>query len=690
MNLNWFRALLLVSPILLALASCSGGTRFDESEGTGADWPNAVGGYDEIGFSRLQQINDSNVDQLGLEWSLDLDDEITLEATPLAVDGVIYITGGTSSVYAVDGKTGELLWKHDPELWKVNPASVRANFRANRGAAYADGRVFAAALDGHLMALDAKSGELLWSTQTLPENTPMTTNGAPRVFNDKVIIGNGGADYGGVRGYVTAYEQKTGEQAWRFYITPGSPEENAGDPAMEAAAKTWGSGEYWKTGTGGTAWNGMTFDEEANRIYIGTGNGGPINAKVRDPDGGDNLFLTSIVAVDADTGKYIWHYQINPRDTWDYKATANILMTTLEIDGEPRKVLMQAPTNGFFYVLDRDTGKPISAEKIGKVDWAERIDLNTGRPIERKGIRHEQDEFIMYPSPLGAHNWQAMSYSPQTGLVYIPYMQLGGHFSNTPMEGALVFDGLFYKPYMDGPGDGRGALVAWDPVAQKERWRKPIDTIWNGGTLTTAGNLVFQGTGDGYFSAYDAASGKRLWRFNAGLGIVSAPMSFEADDKQYVSVLVGYGGTTSAISAALNAGWKYGQQTRRLLTFAIGGKAALPAAPPRDTRVYPVDDPDLVIDMASAQRGEALSWHCMGCHGPLFKGAGSPGPDLRESHLALDPEAFYKVVHDGALLRRGMPKFEEFSLQDVNDIYMYLRAAAREEKASGATAKPSK
>jgi len=681
------RFFLTLAPAFLILTGCGSRHTFSDREGTAKDWPNTGGGYDEIGFSRLQQIDDGNVGDLGLAWSVDLDDEVTLEATPVAVNGVLYFTGGTSSVYAVDGGSGKLLWKHDPQLWKVNPAAAALNFRANRGAAYADGRVFAAALDGHLMALEAKTGKLLWSTQTLPGNTRQSTNGAPRVFNGKVIIGNGGADFGGVRGYVTAYDQKTGKQEWRFYVTPGRPEENAGDPAMEAAARTWGSGEYWKTGTGGTVWNGITFDEELNRIYIGTGNGGPINAAVRDPGStGDNLYLASIVALDADTGKYLWHYQVNPRDTWDYKATANILLTTLKIDGKPRKVLMQAPTNGFFYVIDRETGKLISAEKTGKVDWAERIDLKTGRPVERSGIRHEHDEFIMYPSPLGAHNWQAMSYSPQTGLVYIPYMQLGGHFSNKPMEGALIFDGLNYKPYLDGPGDGKGALLAWDPVAQKERWRQPIDTIWNGGTLTTAGNLVFMGGGDGYFSAYDARSGKRLWRFNAGLGIVAAPMSFEADGKQYVSVLVGYGGTTAAISKALNAGWKYGAQKRRLLTFSIGGKSTLPKSPPRDTRVYPLVDPALVINEAAAMRGQMLSWQCMGCHGPLFRGAGSPGPDLRESALALDPKAIYAVVHDGALAERGMPAFAHLTGGDVNDIYMFLRLAARQAKQGG---KPS-
>ena len=319
--------------------------------GAAANWTNTGGGLDEAGFSQLAQINAGNAAKLGLASYFELDDsEVSLEGTPIAVDGVLYITGSSSSVYAVDAVSGKRLWKYDPEIWKVSPFKQMMNFGANRGSVYSDGLIFSGILDGRLVALDAKTGKLVWSVDTVDPHDGRTVNGAPRVFNGLVIIGHGGADnpQNAARGYVTAYDQKTGKQVWRFYVTPGSPEQNKGDPAMEAAAKTW-SGEYWKVGGGGgTVWNGITFDPELNQIYLGTGNGGPWNPNVRSPGGGDNLYLTSVVALDAKTGKYLWHYQYNPRDAWDYKATANMIETTLTIGGKPTKVLLHSPTNGFF------------------------------------------------------------------------------------------------------------------------------------------------------------------------------------------------------------------------------------------------------------------------------------------------------------------------------------------------------
>jgi quinohemoprotein ethanol dehydrogenase len=651
--------------------------------GTGANWESHGGGVDESGFSQLREINTATIGQIGLVWSLDLDGEVSLEATPLEVNGTIYFTGSYASVYAVDAASGKVLWKYDPKVWQYNPAKLRANLGVNRGCAYADGRIFSGVEDGRLVALDAKTGKLLWSQDTVPSDDYHTVNGAPRVFEGKVIIGNSGADIN-MRGYVTAYDQVTGMQLWRFYVTPGSPEEVKGDPAMEKAAASWGSSEYWKTGTGGTVWNGITFDPELNQIYLGTGNAGPYDPRVRDPGGGDDLYIASIVALNADTGKYVWHYQVNPREAWDYKATANIIDATLMIAGKARKVLMQAPTNGFFYVIDRKTGQLISAEKTGKVTWADHIDLKTGRPVEAPNIRYETGETIMYPSMIGSHNWQAMSFNPQTGLVYIPFMQLGARYTTNFKSGDLAVGGLpmggiKVTPYVGGSEDGKGALLAWDPIAQKERWRVPLETLWNGGTLTSAGKLVFQGTTDGYFTAYDAATGKMLWRFNAGLGIVAPPISYTINGRQYVSVLVGYGGEPpSAMSLVLNVGWKFGAQPRRLLTFAIGGAAVLPPSPPRDMAVHAVDVPSLKLDEADVQEGQALSVNCAACHGPAFRSAGSPAPDLRESQLALSEGSVWVVVHDGALIERGMPRFEMLTRDEVHKIYAYLRATARE------------
>jgi quinohemoprotein ethanol dehydrogenase len=498
-------------------------------------------------------------------------------------------------------------------------------------------------------------------------------------MNGKVIIGNAGADIGG-RGFVTAFDAKTGKLLWRFFTVPGSPEQNKGDSAMEAAAKTW-HGEYWKTGTGGTVWNGMTFDPETNRIYIGAGNAGPYDPQKRSPGGGDNLYTSSIVALDANTGKYIWHYQENPTDSWDYKATPNIVMATLNLDGKPRKVLLHAPTNGFFYVLDRENGKLVNEPgKTTFISWAKGVDLKTGRPIENPDIRYEKGATEIWPGTTGGHNWQAMSYSPKTGLVYIPVQQVGTRFSRDPADqtdDAFNIMGLVVKPVVKHPGDGKGKLVAWDPATQKEAWSVQHPYLWNGGTLATAGGLVFQGTADGSFNAYNARDGKELWKFDAGLGIIAAPMSFSVKGKQYVSILVGWGGTVASMSGVMDVGWKYGAQTRRLLTFALDGKATLPPSPPRDMKVHALDDPELKLDAKDIAMGKGMSIACASCHGAGFRSAGAPGPDLRESAIALNPDNFKQFVREGRM-DHGMPSFAWMTDDQLRAVHAYIRARARE------------
>jgi quinohemoprotein ethanol dehydrogenase len=646
------------------------------------NWPHYGGQHDEAGHAAIAQINQGNVSRLGLAWSLELPGEQSLEATPLAIDGVLYFTGSFSDVYAVSVATGRRLWKYEARVWQRNPAKMNYIFPLNRGVAYADGRVFSGTTDGRLVALDAKTGREVWSVETVDPADRRTITGAPRVFNGKVVIGHGGGDSGS-RGYVTAYDQKTGRQVWRFHTVPGSPQENAGDPAMELAAKTWG-GEYWKTGTGGTAWHGITFDPELNRIYVGTGNSGPYDPEKRSPGGGDNLYLASIVALDADTGQYVWHYQMNPREAWDYKSTAGMITATLTIDGRGRKVLMQAPTNGFFYVIDRENGKLISAEKIGKVTWADRIDVATGRPVERPDIRYETGSSLIWPSTLGAHNWQAMSFDPATGLVFIPYMHLGMRFTRAPD----TFLGVVATPEFSGDGyDGKGALLAWDPVAQKQKWIRWQRCIWNGGTLSTAGGVVFQGTADGWLTGYDAASGEVLWRFDAGLGIIAPPVSYQWRGVQYISVLVGWAGPNPYGMGIMPTGWRYNAQPRRLLTFRLDGKAKLQPTAPYDETVRPVDDPAITLAEADVAAGRKL-FHmaCHGCHGGDAESSGAPGPDLRESAIAMDEAAIWGVVHDGALLSRGMPRFAHYSRDEVMQIRAFIRAMARKELARQASA----
>lgn len=644
------------------------------------DWPHYAGQHDEASYAGLDQIDRTTVKRLGLAWSLDLPGEQALEATPLAVGGVLYFTGSFADVYAVSVTSGRLLWKHEVRAWEANPAKLHYIFPLNRGVAHANGRIFVGATDGRLIALDAKTGRRLWAVETVRRDDRRTITGAPRVFKGKVIIGHGGGD-AGERGYVTAYDQATGRQVWRFYIVPGSPEENRADPvnraAMDMAARTWGSGEYWKTGTGGTAWHAMTFDPELDRIYIGTGNSGPYNPAKRDPGGGDNLFLASIVALDADTGRYVWHYQVNPREAWDYKATAGMIAARLTIGGRERKVLMQAPTNGFFYVIDRETGRLISAEKISKATWADHIDPETGRPVELPGIRYETGPVTIWPWTGGAHNWQSMAFSPQTGLVYVPTMQLGFRFTPAPQ----TFLGVIATPASsDDPRDGKGALVAWDPLAQKERWRIDQRWMWNGGVLATAGGLVFQGDNEGWLTAYDAADGRRLWRFFTGLGIISPPISYSWRGVQYVSLLVGWGGPNPYGNGLMPTGWRYNAQPRRLLTFRLGGKAKLPPTAPYDETVRPLDDPALVLAADEVAAGAQLyGASCSGCHGGQAQSAGAPGPDLRESAIALDRAAFVGVVREGALLPKGMPRFETFSDRQLDQLRSYIREMARVE-----------
>ena len=677
------RLTVFVTAAALSLVTASSATHAasdkSTSEGAGADWAFVGGAADESSFSQLDQISTSNVGKLGLAWALELPGEVSLEATPLEVDGTVYFTGSLAKVYAADAKSGALKWTYDPQVWKHNPDKMHFSFGANRGMAYESGKVFAAALDGRLFALDAKSGKELWVAESIPPGMLNISTGAPRVMNGIVIIGNGGADFGS-RGFVTAFDANTGKQLWRFFITPGSPEQNNADPAMEAAAKTW-SPDFWKnTGGGGTAWNGMTFDSELERVYIGTGNSGPYDPNKRDPGGGDDLYNTSIVALNAKTGKYIWHYQENPRDCWDYKSTPNIIMATLQINGQPRKVLLHAPTNGFFYVIDRNSGALLNEPgKTTDISWAKDIDAKTGRPHEFPNIRYETGETNLWPGSVGGHNWQAMSYDPKTGLVYIPMQQIGVRFSrHGGSENGFNVMGLSVEPIVAHPGDGHGYLVAWNPLTQQQAWRVQHRGLWNGGTLATAGELVFQGEATGAFSAYDAKSGKVLWKFEAGLGIIGAPMSYSTDGRQYVSILVGYGGTAAAYGHFMDMGYKFGRQPRRLLTFALGGDKTLPPSAPPDFNVRALDDPAFKLNEADVLAGRALSVQCAACHGVGLQATGTPGPDLRESSIALNLNSFSALLKSGALLERGMPRFQSLSDDEIRDLYAYIRAKARE------------
>ena len=670
--------LCLATP-LTALAAGVDEAAIRATEQAGGEWLSHGRTYAEQRFSPLKQIDASNVRSLGLAWYMDLDNTRGLEATPLFHDGVIYTSMSWSRVIAVDAASGKELWRYDPDVAKVK-ARTSCCDAVNRGVALWGDKVYVGTLDGRLIALDAKTGKAIWSQQTTDPAKPYSITGAPRVVKGKVIIGNGGAEYG-VRGFVSAYDADTGKLAWRFYTVPGDPALPYEHPELREAAKTWQGDQYWKLGGGGTVWDSMAYDPELDLLYVGTGNGSPWNREVRSPGGGDNLYLSSILAIRPDTGKLAWHYQVTPGDSWDFTATQQITLAELNIDGKPRKVLMQAPKNGFFYVLDRTNGKLISAEKFGKVTWAEKVDLATGRPVEAPGVRYEKEPIVMWPSPFGAHNWHSMSFNPGTGLVYIPYQEVPGVYRN---EGK---DFVTRKAFNTAAGFAdatdvpaavvSGALLAWDPVKQKAAWKVPYPTHWNGGTLSTAGNLVFQGTAAGQMHAYSADKGEALWQFEAQSGIVAAPMSFELAGRQYVAIMAGWGGV-----ATLTGGESMnlpGMKNRsRLLVFALDGKAQLPPPAPAPAKVERVPQP-VTAAPEQVQAGKQLyGQFCSVCHG-MGTISGGLIPDLRQSSDATR-EHFQQIVLQGALKPLGMPSFDDsLKPEEVEQIKLYVMSREYED-----------
>lgn len=676
----------LLSAALLALvAGCNmvekakeaqalqkGGDSFAALGSAAANWLTYGGTYDEQRFSRLGQVNTGNVDRLGVAWTYDLKTGRGVEATPIVNDGVMYVTSAWSVLHALDAKTGRELWVHDPGVDRAVGAKACCDV-VNRGVAWKDGVLFLGVLDGRLEALDAKTGKLLWSVVTVDQSKPYTITGAPRVVKDMVLIGNGGAELG-VRGYVSAYDVRDGSLKWRFYTVPNptkAPDNAASDAIFAKLANaSWGdSGAWTRDGGGGTVWDAIVYDDVNDQVIIGVGNGSPWNADVRDPEGkGDNLFLSSMVALDADTGEYRWHFQGTPRDHWDYTATQTIILADLPLgpDGKARRVAMQAPKNGFFYVVDAKDGAFISATPFVPQTWAKGVDSN-GRPIEVPEARYRETTVIVSPGPSGAHNWHPMAFSPATGLAYIPAQEL---------PQAMVKDALFetrptkWNTGMDlGAGlapilpEGtikalraslKGRLIAWDPVAKKPRWVVEHAGPWNGGILATAGGLVFQGTVTGDFAAYDAATGKKLWSQNVKSGVAAPPVTYEVDGEQYVTVATGWGSVF-----ALTAGFWFDRAVPpavgKVVTFRLGGTGTIP-----DPDLPPIEATPKAPAFGNAAMVQAglthYSRNCAVCHGPLAISSGVL-PDLRWSPISADRASWNEVVLNGALANNGMVAF---------------------------------
>ena len=657
--------------------------------------------YGEQRYSPLTQLNPSNVGQMSLAWYADIDTSRMQEATPIVVDGAMYVSTAWSHVKAFDVRTGRPLWAFDPGVDPAKGVDACCDV-VNRGVAVWEGKVFVGTIDGRLIALDSTTGKELWSVMTVDESLPYTITGAPRIVKGQVIIGNGGAEYG-VRGYITAYDVASGEQLWRYYTVPGNPADGFEQPELEMAAQTW-NGEWWKLGGGGTVWDAMAYDPDLNLLYIGVGNGSPWNQSLRSPGGGDNLFLSSIVALNPDDGSYRWHYQTTPGETWDYTATAHIIVATVEIDGQDRRVVMQAPKNGFFYVLDAATGQLITAEKFVPISWASHIDLETDRPIEIPEARYNETTvpMIVSPGPQGGHNWHPMSFSQRTKLVYLPaneqfmgyaavenfeVSQTGWNTgTNFAAGGALAMAAGANAPKRS------AYLLAWDPVRQQEVWRVPKEVATDAaGVLSTASGLVFQGNASGEFSAFRDDTGELLWNAMTQAVTVAAPITYLVDGEQYVAVLTGGRSLPTQGAGASGSTTRLSNNNSRLLVFKIGGTAQLPAELPAEltSSVGNLNPPPLTADFETVAHGEQVyGRYCSVCHGPAGVSASAGTfPDLRYSQRLASGEMWNSVVLGGELVGGGMVSFEgtlEPTDPDAIRQYIISRAIADKE-AGGAT-----
>lgn len=644
---------------------------------SGKEWPSNALDYAGTRFSQLKKITAANVGSLGLAWSYDLESTRGVEATPVVVDGVMYVTASWAVVHAIDVRTGRRLWTYDPKTprniaWKTCCDVV------NRGVAVYGGKVFVGSLEGRLIALDAASGKVAWEQDTRTDKArKITITSAPYVVRGKVMIGNGGGEYG-VRGYVSAYDAQSGTLKWRWFVTPGDPAKPAEDESQVMAALTWDPAtKYWENGGGGNVWNSMVIDPELNLVYFGTGQPGPWAKAKRSPNGGDSLFTSSIVALNIDTGKYVWHYQENPRDTSDYDSTMDLILADVKLGGVTRKVIMHAPKNGFFYVLDRANGKFISAKNFVDQNWAYGIDPN-GRPIETREGTPSDKPFDSIPGIFGGHNWQAMSYSPRTGLVYIPAQHVpvtlgtdddwkgqdtGGAMA--PMSNLGWNLGMLVNPRAP-VGKTFGRLIAWDPVKQSAAWSADLGAPWNGGTLVTAGDVVFQGTADASFKAFDAKSGKELWKTPVGNGIIAAPVTYEVDGKQYVSIAVGWGGV-------------YGQTARHtdrnakgtVYTFVTDGKAKMPAFEPY--KLGPLLE-GVKYDPKDMDEGTALYVkNCVICHG--VPGVDKGGNIANLGYVSRDLiDKLDQVLFNGPFTDQGMPDYTgKLSADQVQKLKAFIQ-----------------
>lgn len=700
-------AMLSISPTALAVGAGDVSTkRLLSADQEPANWFTLGRDSAQSYFSPLDSINARTVDHLGFAWAYDLGTRRGQEATPIVVDGVMYASGYVGNVYAIDAVTGAEKWRFDPPI--VNQSMRNPCCDAvNRGVAVWEGLVYVASIDGQLYALDAATGKPVWVADTIIDHSlSYTSSGAPLIAGRVVVLGNSGGDMdtNGVRGYVSAYDLKSGSLYWRFFTVPPAPGKKFEHPELAVAAKSWDPERNPKYTGGATVWDGMTYDPALNLLYFGTGNPAPNRPRKVNDRNTDELFTCSILALNPDTGRMAWYYQTTPGDQWDFDATQKLVLADIKIDGRLQHVLMQANKNGFFYILDSRTGRVLSAKNFTFVNWASRVDLKTGRPMVQLQAEFYKKPSNIYPSGAGAHSWQPMSYNPTTGLAYIPVADASNILINLPANGGrlkfsngasgtggMVPDGS-YDPAASrdlfGPlpslesiqAQRPGKLVrelirAWDPVNQRTVWEHETSSgtrSYDGGILSTAGNLVFQGHANGELAVYAADTGVQLKTVKTGSHIMAAPITYAVDGVQYVAVQTGYGGAAIAgVIPPESAALKYDNENRILAFKLDGGTVPLPAllsAPP-----FPVPPPGTATQAELDRGGVKFTEQCGRCHafGPNIT------PDLRKLPPGIHA-AFKDIVLKGALASVGMEGFADIlNDNDVDDIHAYLISEQR-------------
>jgi len=706
----------LICAILVISAGIAGGAaeRSPSAEVESGAWLTSGGDWRQSYYSPLSLINASNVSGLGYAWSYDLETTLGLEATPVVVDGVMYASAPWGFVHAVDARTGKRLWRFDPQV-DASIASKACCGVVNRGLTVAEGRVFVASTDGRLFSLDTKTGKVLWQTDTIIDHSRgYSVTGGVFLTKDSVVIGNSGADLD-ARGYVSAYTIRDGRLQWRFFTVPASARGPFENPELKAAARTWDANSRWEVGLGGTVWDGMAYDPQLNLIYFGTGNAQMLNQELRSPSGGDNLFVCSLIALHADTGRMAWYYQEVPGDQWDYDAVAPIILADLTIRRRVRKVLLHAPKDGFFYVLDRANGELLSAEPYVPVTWANRVDKVTDRPMITEQADYSHQPRLVFPGTAGAHLWQPMAFNPTIKLVYIPAIEAGDVFwmpkqpfvyeqgaGNrnvlnewpTLSEGKLSLQSQESKelPPLSELARGqpdptiRGFLRAWDPVENRVAWQVETSDRWagetnamanGGGVMTTASGLVFQGRSTGYLHVYRADDGQSLAQIKIGTSIMAAPMTYELDGAQYIAVMAGFGGALGGAAPEGTAAYRYGN-AGRIVTLRLGGGPV--PLPPEVSHAADFPRPPLerLGTAELVERGnELFRRNCNRCH--LNTGAGGVVPDLRRMSAQTHAE-FADIVLRGKRVSKGMGSFAQIlSEDDVNAIHAAMVDAAWQE-----------